>query len=116
VADRRTGKDIAIFLLTLVQHCLNILSDESCTHYTWCQLSGFGPVCFTLQGKIVHGGNLHGNEEESKKEKEALSESLTREKFHWAFLEKHLPKGLHIFGCDLWCGKSCAGRGPRVAQ
>jgi hypothetical protein len=72
--DRVTGEttrnNIAIFLLTLVQHCLNILSDESCIHNKWCQLSGFGPVCVSpFKGKSFTEETLMATKKKAKKKK-----------------------------------------------
>jgi hypothetical protein len=49
-----------------------------------------------LQGKIVHGGNLHGNQEEGKKEETlVVSETILRKPriFNQASWKKHLLRG-----------------------
>jgi hypothetical protein len=54
-----------------------------------------------LQGKIVHGGKLDGNQEESKKEEtltaaKRISQAL---EFQPASREKHLLRGFSISAC-----------------
>jgi hypothetical protein len=52
---------------------------------------------------------LHGNQEESRQEKETLSGRMLVQKFPKASQEKHLPRGFSIGGCGR-ASKRSAGR------